>query len=119
MLANLLFALLLVACGQAQIPERPGFPEFPLSAVQNMVVDTAGACNCVCARTAEVTLIYQTKPKYNACVGRIDRQRLCGAAWVRLGAPAAAWLNTFLCAHIIGCNLHFLSLHSRPTILQR
>ena len=75
MLANLLLVLLLVACGQAQIPEHPGFPEFPLSAVENMAVDTAGACNCACVRTAEVTVAYQTK--YNACVWRADRQRLC------------------------------------------
>ena len=44
---------------------------------KSMAVDTAGTCNCACARTAEVTMPYQTK--YNACVGRADRHRLCSA----------------------------------------
>ena len=68
MLANLLLPLLLVACGQAQ---HPGVPDIPQAAVQNRAVDTAGACSCACALTAEVSMAYQTK--HNACVGRADR----------------------------------------------
>ena len=88
MLAIPLLPLLLVACGRAQdewwpdvfpgnIRIRPGMmsdPPAPVSAVQKVAVDTAGACSCVCTRTAEVTVAYQTK--YNACVGRADRHRL-------------------------------------------
>ena len=77
MLANLLLPLLLVACGQAQQPpdSSPGRSvavDWP--GMQTMAVDTAGACNCACAKTATVSVAYQTK--YNACVGRGDRHRL-------------------------------------------
>ena len=89
MLANLLLPLLLVACGsQAQdywfctffpelcnvkSPNNPN-PPSPDSDKEKMAVDTAGSCNCACALTAEVTMAHLTK--YNACVGRGDRQRL-------------------------------------------
>ena len=78
MLANLLLPLLLVACGQAQqtpdsSPGRSVAVDWP--GMQNMVVDKAGNCNCACARTATVSVAYQTK--YNTCVGRGDRHRLC------------------------------------------
>merc|ERR1719397_460752 len=46
MLANLLLPLLLVACGQAQ--ETPDS-----SPGRSVAVDSPGACNCACARTAE------------------------------------------------------------------
>ena len=72
MLATLLLPLLLVACAHAKSQFTPDIPQ---TAVQTMAVDTAGACNCVCVRTAEVSVAYQTK--YNACSGRADRQRLC------------------------------------------
>ena len=75
MLASLLLPLLLVACGsQAQDHELCiMYPELCIE--EKMGVDTAGSCNCACALTAEVTTAYQTK--YNVCVGRSDRQRLC------------------------------------------
>ena len=81
MQVNLLLPLLLVVCGQAQqgpdnLPgnRRGDLPPWPRGPGKSVAVDTAAACNCACALTAEVTMAYQTK--YNACVGRGDRHRL-------------------------------------------
>ena len=97
MLANLLLPLLLVACGQAQQPpdSSPGRSvavDWP--AMQTMAVDTAGACNCACAKTATVSVAYQTK--YNACVGRADRHRLCNTAATGQALPLPARLLQLL-----------------------
>ena len=97
MLANLLLPLLLVACGQAQqtpdsSPGRSVAVNWP--GMPNMAVDTTGDCNCACASTAEVRMAYQTK--YNACVGRADRHRLCNTSATGQALPLPARLLQLL-----------------------